>query len=45
MKNILCVSLIVAATFASVGLASADTIYTDGYTGWAASAFSANSDS
>ena len=45
MKKILAVSLIVAATFASVSAASADTIYIDSYTGWAASAFSANSDS
>ncbi len=40
MKKILSVSLIVAATFASASLASADTIYIDGYTSWASSAFS-----
>ncbi len=40
MKKILSVSVIVAATLASVSLASADTIYIDGYSGWASSAFS-----
>ena len=44
MKKLLAISLIVAGTFASAGLASAGSIYTDHYTGWTSDAFSAAGD-
>jgi len=39
MKKLLAISLIVAGTFASAGIASADSIYTANSTSWAADAF------
>ncbi len=43
MKKLLIISTIVMGTFASAGIASADSIYTDGYAGWAISAFNVGS--
>ena len=40
MKKILLITLIVSGTFVSAGIASADSIYTDHYAGWASGAFS-----
>jgi len=38
MKKLLAISLIVVGTFASAGVASADTLYSNDYAGWAANA-------
>jgi len=38
MKKLLAISLIVAGTFASAGIASADSIYSSGFAGWASDA-------
>jgi len=44
MKKLLAISLIVAGTFASAGLASAGTIYTDVGPTWASDAFGSSAD-
>ncbi len=41
MKKLLITTTIIVGTLAGAGLASAGTIYSDSYTGWAADAFSA----
>lgn len=43
MKKLLAISLIVAGTFASTGIASADTLYSGEYGGWASDAFTSAS--
>ena len=44
MKKLLAISLIVAGTMASAGIASAGSVATDPYTGWASDAFSSAGD-
>jgi len=44
MKKLLAISLIVAGTFASAGIASADAVYTDVGPTWASDAFSSSTD-
>ena len=39
MKKLLIISTIVLGTFASAGIASADSVLTDNYSDWAQSAF------
>ncbi len=43
MKKLLLISTIVLGTFASAGIASADSIYTDNYADWAVNAFNVGS--